>query len=74
MKRFRSIGQRVRIVLGGFELDGRTGTVTRKRRADNGAWVDIDDGLPESLRSFDKDDEGRRGNHIILYPEDCEEA
>ena len=70
MKTFRGLGQRVEISYDGFELDGRTGTVKRVRR-DGGAWVEIDDGLPNALRQFPKGDEAGRENHIILYPEDC---
>ena len=74
MKKFVGLGQRVTICCEGFELDGRTGTVTRVRISDAGAWVDIDGGLPDALRQFPKGDEGGRENHIILYPEECIEG
>jgi len=31
------------------------------------------DGLPDALRQFPKDDSAGRGNHIVLYPHECEE-
>ena len=74
MKRFIKPGQRVKVSLDGHELNGRTGTVERMRICDDGAWVDIDGGLPSELRKFPEDDEFGRGNHIILYPDECEEA
>lgn len=49
---------------------GKTGTVVRLRRADDAAWVRMDEDLPMDLRSFPADDERR--NHIMLWPEDCE--
>jgi len=71
MKRFTGPGQRVKVKVAGFELDGRTGTVRRVRISDRGAWVDINGGLPDALRQFPKDDETGRGNYIILYPDEC---
>ena len=83
MKRFK-INQRITIVdpmaecLGrgdGTMLKGRTGIVRRLRRCDDGAWVSIDgDPLPAVLRSFPADDEAGRGQHIILFPEECEQV
>lgn len=43
------------------------GTVTRLRRADNGAWISLDQ--RSSHCPFPEDD--RRANHIVAYPEDC---
>ena len=52
-------------------LAGKTGTVVRLRRADEAAWVKMDCDLPAALRSFPADDESGRGNHIILWPQEC---
>ena len=52
-------------------LAGKTGTVVRLRRADEAAWVRMDCDLPSALRSFQADDEHGRGNHIILWPQEC---
>jgi len=71
MKRFTGVGQRVKISIDGCELNGRTGTVRRVRISDGGAWVDIDGGLPDTLRWFPKNDEHGRGNHLALYPDEC---
>lgn len=73
MKRFSHPGQRIKVVDAFHdELNGTTGTVTRLRRSDDGAWVNIDQGLPDSLRQFPADDSAGRGNHIVLAPEECE--
>jgi len=82
MKAFR-LGQKVR-VLADIQcaapppssqaqelLAGKTGTVVRLRRADEAAWVRMDCDLPSALRSFPADDENGRGNHIILWPQEC---
>ena len=74
MDKFTGLGQRVQIDCEGFALlHGRTGTVNRIR-TDGGAWVDIHGGLPASLRRFPVGDEHGRGNHIILYPDECVKA
>ena len=57
-------------------LKGRTGTVVRLRIADNMAWVNMDEPLPEEFCSFTENDgygqpEIRR-NHILLDPAECE--
>jgi len=53
------------------ELAGTTGTVVRLRIRDDAAWVRMDCELPDSLRSFPADDERGRGNHILLWPQEC---
>ena len=69
MKPFTS-GQRVRVLSG---LDkGKLGTVGRTRIRDTGAWITLDDQPHEDTRQFPADDS--RGNHVLLYPEDCEEV
>ena len=66
-------GQSVTVLFG--PLAGRTGKVCRCRMGDNGAWVNIaGDPLPDKLRSFPANDENGRGNHVVLYPEDCKRA
>jgi hypothetical protein len=73
MKQFTD-GQRIRVVETETEeasvLEGETGVVVRLRMGDSGAWVKMDNDLPDNLRSFSKDDV--RANHILLYPEECE--
>jgi hypothetical protein len=53
-------------------LLGRTGTVVRCRIADSGAWVKMDEPIPEKIAKFPKDDDRR--NHVLLYPTECVEA
>ena len=50
-------------------LHGKVGTVHRIR-TDGGAWVEMDDPLPDDLCRFPADDP--RGKHVQLYPEECE--
>jgi len=66
MKTFKN-NPRVKVISG--PLDGKTGTVVRRRLGDNGAWVDMDEDIPEDLASFSRDD--HRRNNVLLYPEDC---
>lgn len=69
------LGQRVRIVSPDavkYGIEGRTGTVTRLRWGDNGAWVEMDRTLPKALRVFPEDDS--RARHLILYPDECREV
>lgn len=54
------------------ELVGRFGQVWRVRRADSGAWVNMDEPIPDSLRRFPADDPDGRGNEVILYSRQCE--
>ena len=63
-------GMRVRCIK--EPLQGKLGTVVRVRRGDDGAWVHMDDPLPQDLRSFPADDS--RADHIVLFPEECQEA
>jgi hypothetical protein len=69
-----SNGQRVKITTDaltkGISMLGKVGTVVRIRMQDNGAWIEMDDPLPEELASFELGD--NRRNHIIFYPEECE--
>jgi len=69
MKRFK-LHQRVRVTEG--ELVGRFGAVWRCRRADDAAWIAMDEDIPESLRQFPANDAHGRGNHVILWPDQCE--
>jgi hypothetical protein len=79
MKTFR-LRQRIRVLdsVSSTEapdlLVGRTGRVVRCRHCDNGAWVAMDEPLPDSLRLFPVGDDGGREDHCVLYPEDCEEV
>lgn len=68
MKNFRN-GQRVTVAEVGHPLTGRKGSVVRLRRADNGAWVRMDDRPPEELCPFPVDDS--RGHDVVLYPDQC---
>lgn len=52
-------------------LRGKVGTVKRCRRGDDGAWVRMDDPIPDEMRLFPADDEHGRGNDVLLYPEEC---
>lgn len=54
-------------------LRGKIGTVVRLRMCDDGAWINMDQDIPDELRSFPADDASRRGNHVLLYPDECEE-
>ena len=69
MDKFKD-NQRVHIIAG--DLAGQYGTIWRIRHCDNGAWVEMDESLPESLRRFPEGDS--RCNHIVLYPWLCEEC
>jgi hypothetical protein len=73
--------QRVKVVVpqeeatrsaGHHLLNGKAGTVVRKRISDDGAWVEMDEPLPDSLRLFLPPD--KRQDHVLLYPEECESA
>lgn len=55
-------------------LFGRTGTVVRLRHGDDAAWVNMDDDLPSGVAPFPPDDPRGRGRHVMLYPEECEQA
>jgi hypothetical protein len=69
MKRF-SNNQVVTVTDVEHELTGKSGIVCRLRMADDGAWVAMNDPLPDHLASFPKGDSRR--DHIILYPDECE--
>jgi hypothetical protein len=73
MKSFTN-GQRVIVAADDHELNGMLGTVKRLRLKDDGAWVDMDGPLPVGMRKFPEDDQHGRGNHQLLFPEDCEPA
>jgi hypothetical protein len=45
------------------------GTVCRLRRADYGAWINLDERHATDVHPFPADDD--RGKHILAYPEDC---
>jgi hypothetical protein len=69
MKRFQR-AQRIRVV-NREPLNGKTGVVCRLLMRDDSAWVNMDEAIPEDVASFPEDDQRR--NHVLLYPEDCEE-
>ena len=73
MKSFR-LRQRVEITLLNHDLRGKAGRVVRCRQCDDGAWVEMDDPLPEGRRVFPVGDAAGREDHIVLYPEYCEEV
>ncbi|MGD8914601.1 MAG: hypothetical protein PVJ68_17985 [Candidatus Thiodiazotropha sp.] len=50
-------------------LRGMTGQVVRLRNCDAGAWVNMDDDIPDTLRIFHAGDP--RANHVLLYPQEC---
>jgi hypothetical protein len=57
-------------------LIGRTGTVVRLLKStSHQAWVNIDgDPIPYSVREFPADDPAGRGNHVLIYDDECEPA
>ena len=63
-------GQRVKITQKDHPLYGKTGTVSRCRITDDGAWITMDDDLPKECQSFPKED--ARHRNILFFPEDCE--
>jgi len=62
-------GQRVRVVATDHPLVGWSGTVVRLRFGDDGAWVKMDDELPEGCALFPPNDS--RARHALLYPDEC---
>jgi hypothetical protein len=68
MDRFKD-GLHVKVWSREHPLDGMSGRVARLRRADNGAWVEMDEPLPIDLRRFPEGDS--RTKHILLYPDEC---
>lgn len=72
MKRFQN-GQRVFVNKSDDGHDIQAfGTVRRLRRADDGAWISLDQRHPTARHPFPADDPSGRGNHIMAFPEDCE--
>ena len=71
MKRFEN-NQRVVVASAGHVLNGMAGTVKRLRIGGDGAWVEMAGSIPDELRKFPADDSHGRGNHVLLFPEDCE--
>lgn len=77
MKQFKD-NQRVRFIVSKYEpssvreewLPGKIGTVVRLRMSDDGAWVRMDDAIPDEIASFPASD--KRRNHVLLYPHECE--
>jgi hypothetical protein len=72
IKKFTS-GLRVTVKDG--PLKGLSGTVRRCRRADYGAWIEMDD-LPEgkvdgALFPFANQKGDSRQDHTLLYPKEC---
>ena len=71
MDHFRK-GMRVTVVSPDeSSLKGYVGTVTRLRIADEGAWIRMDELLPEGLANFPLGDPRHRD--YTLYPDECEE-
>jgi hypothetical protein len=54
------------------KLKDAPGVVRRLLFRDDSAWVEMVNGLPEELRIFHDADDSRL-NHIVLFPEECEE-
>lgn len=71
MKQF-TLNQRVRVDRPTFGLEGKTGRVVRCRICDDGAWIAMDEPVPDSLRRFPVGDPGGREDHVVLYPSECE--
>ena len=75
MKRL-ALGQRVLVCscdAGGVDVvldPPRPGVVHRKRRADDGAWVALDERAPGDVHPFPADD-ATRSTHVLAYPEQC---
>jgi len=71
--------QRVRVLIvaergasGMVPVFGLMGTVKRLRRADDGAWVELDDRSKiADVHPFPEDD-ATRGKHVLTYPEWCD--
>jgi hypothetical protein len=70
MKKF-SNNQSVTVSNPDHPLVGKSGIVVRLLIRDNSAWIAMNDPLPDDLRSFPLDDAYGRGNHIVIFPEDC---
>lgn len=68
MKRFKN-GQRVTVTDSESALYGKHGRVCRLRICDDGAFVDMDEPLPQMMQLFPDGDE--RAKHTMLYPEQC---
>ncbi len=73
MNQFRN-KLRVKIVDDEHPCHGKEGRVVRLRMADNGAWINMNEEVPDDFRSFPVSDEAGRRNHLLLYPEQCEEV
>lgn len=58
------------------QLLGRTCTVVRLlHRSSEEAWVNVDgEPVPSECRMFPENDEHGRGNHILVWDEECTEA
>ena len=70
MKAFNN-DQRVIVTQHAHALNGLAGTVVRLRRADNGAWVKMDERREGFPWDFPADDPAGRGSHALLWPENC---
>lgn len=70
MKIFKD-GQRVTVIDAEHPMRGLSGTVKRRRIADTGAWVNMDQVPPDDLLNFAADDS--RHKHVILYPDQCDQ-
>lgn len=66
--------QRVRVIDREHPMFGTTGTTSRRRISDSGAWVAMDVDPPDEVRAFPSHDEHGRGRHVLLYPDQCEAA
>lgn len=69
MKSFRN-AQRVLVLRDAHgEPVNIAGSIARLQRADNGAWIRLDERHPSC--PFPEDDPHDRGTHLLAYPEDC---
>jgi hypothetical protein len=74
MKRF-ALGQRIRVhhTDKAAFLGGAPGTVVRLRRADDGAWIELDErSAVPNAHPFPQGD--ARERHVLCYPPGCSEA
>lgn len=75
MERFKN-GQRIKLIApegdATDKMVGQHGTVVRLRMSDHQAWVNMDGPIADSIRCFLPDDPHGRGNHILLWPDQCE--
>lgn len=69
-----TLGQAVRVVSPDAENAGlldRAGRVVRLRRADNAAWVEMDEPIPASVHAPFRGETDGRERHVMLWPNEC---